>query len=896
VYEVEDMDIPKQYDPKACEERWYRFWEEGGYFEAKPDSGKEPYVIVIPPPNVTGVLHTGHAMFVALQDILIRWRRMQGFDALWLPGTDHAGIATQMVVTKELEKQGLSRREMGREAFVEKIWEWRAEKGDTILLQLRKLGASCDWTRTRFTLDADLSRAVRKAFVDLYKEGLIYRGEYMINWCPECGTALSDLEVEHADTNGHLWHVRYPLEGGAPGEGVVVATTRPETMLGDTAVAVHPEDGRYAAQVGRKVVLPIMNRPIPVIADAMVDRAFGTGAVKITPAHDPNDFEAGRRHRLPEVTVIGPDGLMTTEAGPYAGRDRFAARKAIVKQLEAEGLLVKVEPHAHAVGHCQRCDTVVEPAISKQWFLRIEPLAGPAREAVENGDVRIIPDHWRKVYLNWMSEIHDWCISRQLWWGHRIPAYYCTGCGRGAGDEDPERTLVSMEDLEICPYCGERVAQDSDVLDTWFSSQLWPFSTLGWPDATRDFQRYYPTTVMETGYDILFFWVARMIMAGLKFTGKAPFKDVFLHGLVRDAHGRKMSKTLGNVIDPLDLIDQYGADSVRFTLAILTVPGTDVPLDPKRMEGYRAFANKLWNAGRYVMMQIGETVPEAPREADLSLWDRWILSEYGEAVARVDDAMEGFRFYEAADILYHFVWHRFCDWYVEVSKVGLAEAAGPERAAATRWVLCHVLEGSLRLLHPFMPFITEDMWQRLPGSDGSLIMADYPRKGKESPDRSLAEGVEGIMDLVARIRNLRAEKGIAPSAALQAVVVPADGASGALLRDRSSEEVMALARLKRLEVAEALPPGDDWSRGVASKFQFATRLPEGERNVEAEAQRLRAELKKAASERDKFAAKLSNPSFVERAPQDVVEKNRRILQEYERRVKEVEAALEGLRR
>ncbi len=890
------MDIPKQYDPKACEERLYTYWEENGFFKARPESGREPFVIVIPPPNVTGALHTGHAMFVTLQDILIRWKRMLGFDTLWIPGTDHAGIATQMVVSKELEKSGQSRLELGRDAFIEKVWEWKNEKGGTILGQLRRLGASCDWSRTRFTLDPELSTAVRKAFVDLYQEGLIYRGKYMINWCPRCGTALSDLEVEHADTGGKLWHIRYPLEGGNEGEGIVVATTRPETMLGDTAVAVHPEDPRYAEWVGRRVVLPIVGRSIPIVADAMVEKEFGTGAVKITPAHDPNDFEAGKRHDLPLVAVIGKDGVMTEAAGAFAGQDRFTARKGVIRQLEELGLLVKVEDHAHAVGHCQRCDTVVEPMVSRQWFLKIEPLAAPAREAVEKGEIRIIPEHWKKVYLNWMSEIHDWCISRQLWWGHRIPAFYCTACGKGAGADDPQRRMASMEDLVACPYCGGAVEQDPDVLDTWFSSQLWPFSTLGWPEPNADLERYYPTAVMETGYDILFFWVARMIMAGLKFTGKVPFRDVFLHGLVRDAHGRKMSKTLGNVIDPLELIDQYGADAVRFTLAILTVPGTDVPLDPRRMEGYRAFANKLWNAGRFVLMQMDDATPEEPAGENLSLWDRWILDEYEETVERVAQAMEGYRFYEASDAVYHFVWHRYCDWYVEVSKVGLSEGAASGRRQATLWVLSHVLDGILRLLHPFMPFITEDIWQRMPGNEGSVLETTFPEPRGGGVPFGDGPAVENLMDLVARIRNLRAEKKIAPGLKLKVVVAPAEKSMGSLLGEKSHEEVMTLCRLEDLVVAEGLPEDEGWFQGVAGQFRFALKVPEVTRDVEAELARLRSDLNKARGELEKFARKLANPAFVEKAPADVVEKNRRLYDEYARRVGEVEDAIAQLER
>jgi len=882
------MELDKQYDPKSCEARWYARWESEGAFAAHPESGRKPYTIVIPPPNVTGVLHSGHAMFVTLQDILIRWKRMQGYDALWLPGTDHAGIATQMVVSKELEKQGVKKEGLGREKFLEKVWEWRREKGDTILRQLRVLGASCDWSRTRFTLDPDLSRAVRTAFVRLYDEGLLYRGEYMINWCPSCGTALSDLEAEHEDKAGNLWHIRYPLQGGAPGEGIVVATTRPETLLGDTAVAVHPEDERYRSWVGRNVLLPVLGRPIPVIADAMVDRAFGTGAVKITPAHDPNDFEAGKRHGLARVVVIGLDGRMTAEAGPYAGQDRFQARKGIVKQLEGDGLLVEVKPHAHAVAHCQRCRTVVEPAVSRQWFLRIEPLARPAREAVERGDVRIVPDHWRKVYLNWMSEIHDWCISRQLWWGHRIPAFYCEACGKGAGAEDPDRKMVSMEDLSACPYCGGTVRQDPDVLDTWFSSQLWPFSTMGWPEETGDLQRYYPTAVLETGYDILFFWVARMIMAGLHFTGKAPFREVFLHGLVRDAHGRKMSKTLGNVVDPLELVDQYGADAVRFTLAILCVPGTDVALDTKRMEGYRAFANKLWNACRFVLLQVGDDVPASPEEGTLGPWDRWILSEYEKTARSVNEALESYRFYEAADSLYHFTWHAFCDWYLEASKPSLN--AGGARAAAARWTLATVLDGLLRLLHPFMPFVTEELWQKVPGHAGLLMTAAYPA-GASAPAGGCS--VEALQELVSRLRNLRAEKGMSPGVPLEVVVVPADPGSREALNG-SQEEILFLARLSGLRLGESLPEGEGWAQGVSTVGRFAARAPEASpEDAARERARLEGELKRVQAEREKFAAKLQNPAFVEKAPADVVEKNRRLLAEFDRKVEDIRKALQG---
>ncbi|HNQ77607.1 MAG TPA: valine--tRNA ligase [Acidobacteriota bacterium] len=883
------MEIPKQFDPKDCEDRIYRDWDAAGIFNADPASGKEPYTIVIPPPNVTGVLHAGHAMFVTLQDILIRWRKMQGFDTLWLPGTDHAGIATQMVVSKELEKQGLQRIQMGRESFLEHVWQWKREKGGAILTQLRKLGASCDWSRTKFTLDEDLTRAVRHAFVSLYRDGLIYRGEYIINWCPSCGTALSDLEVEHKDKEGKLFYIRYKGEDG--GEGLVVATTRPETLLGDTAVAVHPGDERFASMIGKQVLLPVLGRKIPVIADEMVEREFGTGAVKITPAHDPNDFEAGRRHGLPIIKVMDDKGRMTAEAGPFEGLDRFECRKKIVAELEDSGILIKTETHRHAVGHCQRCRTTLESMVSFQWFLRIDSLAKPAIEAVESGEIEIIPDHWQKVYVNWMKDLHDWCISRQLWWGHRIPAWSCGSCGKSAGDNDPEKKLVSVEDLASCPYCGGPVRQDEDVLDTWFSSQLWPFSTLGWPEKTADLERYYPTSVMETGYDILFFWVARMIMAGLKFTGKVPFRKVFLHGLVRDAHGKKMSKTVGNVLDPLELIDTYGADAVRFTLAILCVPGTDVNLDPKRMEGYKAFANKIWNASRFVLLQTGESLPARPEERDLGLWDRWILAEASELSGRVNESLESFRFYEASDLIYHFLWHTYCDWYVEAAKATLSSDADARRKDAVRWVLVEVLENSLKLLHPFMPFITEELWQKIK-KDGEtwLVESRYPDPSVFPRDAGSHGKVDDLCELITSIRNIRAEKGISPSQGVELFAEPLNDAFEAVLSE-NAREVATLAKLTSLEFLKGAEPGSGLLPGVTGNCRFFVRPPEVKIDYEHEKKRLSEELRKVSAEKRKYEAKLSNPSFVERAPREVVERHRELLKEFTDRETEIGNAL-----
>jgi len=625
----------------------------------------------------------------------------------------------------------------------------------------------------------------------------------------------------------------------------------------------------------------------------MVDREFGTGAVKITPAHDPNDFEAGRRHGLEEICVIGNDGMMTENAGGYAGKDRFTARKEIVKALEASGLLTKIDPHKHAVGHCQRCSTVLEPIISRQWFLKIASLAEPAREVVRNGEVRFTPEHWKKVYLNWMEEIHDWCISRQLWWGHRIPAFSCASCGKSAGENDPEKKLVSMEDLTECPYCGAEVEQDPDVLDTWFSSQLWPFSTMGWPEETDDFKKFYPTHVMETGYDILFFWVARMIMAGMKFTGKPPFKEVFLHGLVRDAQGRKMSKTLGNVVDPVDLIETYGADAVRFTLAILCVPGTDLPLDPKRMEGYRAFGNKLWNAGRYVLMQVGEDVPGRPERDALGPWDRWILEEYARCVHAVNEALEEFKFYEAAQSIYQFVWHKYCDWYVEASKVALRENQPVRRADAARWTLVHVLDGVLRLLHPFMPFITEEMWQRVPGRTGRIMVAPYPVVQAEPPARE-APAIEMLQEAINRIRNVRAEKGLAPKTPLNAALLPTVPEAEPALR-ASEEEVKMLAHLSELTVTGSAVADAAWTATPSAGFEIFTRQPVAASDPVAERKRLEAGLKKALGEREKFKKKLDNPAFTQKAPPEVVEKNRALCEEFERKVSSIEAALKELK-
>ena len=700
--------LSKGYEPADVEGKWYSYWEERGLFRPDMDSKNDPFCIVIPPPNVTGFLHMGHALNNTLQDILCRYKRMDGYNVLWQPGTDHAGIATQNVVEKALASKGLTRHEVGREKFIDMVWSWREEYGGGIINQLKRLGSCCDWSRERFTMDEGLSRAVRTVFVQLYEEGLIYRGDYIINWCPRCHTALADLEVEHEERESHLYHVRYPFEDG--NGYLVVATTRPETMLGDTAVAVNPEDERYSDASGRHVILPLVNRPIPVIFDRYVDMEFGTGALKITPAHDPNDFEIGTTHNLDRVKVIDDDGKMNELAGPYRGMDRFECRERVLEDLKSAGLLEKVEPYQHAVGHCYRCKTMIEPLLSKQWFVRVKPLAEKAIAAVRDGRTRIVPLQWEGVYYDWMTNIRDWCISRQIWWGHRIPAWYCEKCNE---------LIVAREAPETCPSCGSSaLRQETDVLDTWFSSALWPFSTLGWPDHTEYLRTFYPTSVLITGFDILFFWVARMMMMGIHFMGDVPFRDVYIHALVRDAEGKKMSKSKGNVIDPLEVIDRFGTDAFRFTLAALAAQGRDVKLSEERIAGYRNFVNKIWNSARLALMNLDESdAVTGPDDEVLSLADRWILTRLRDVTRDVRAALEDYRFNDAAALCYHFTWHEFCDWYLEMAKQGLY-SEDEDLKRSTRSVVRTVLLGVIRLMHPFMPFVTEEIWSRMPGTEG----------------------------------------------------------------------------------------------------------------------------------------------------------------------------------
>ncbi|NDY42591.1 valine--tRNA ligase [Dissulfurirhabdus thermomarina] len=875
--------LPKAYEFHDVEPRWSAAWQEARIFEARMEPGRPAFSMVIPPPNVTGVLHIGHALNNTLQDILVRYKRMDGYNTVWIPGTDHAGIATQNVVERQLAEEGLTRHDLGRERFIERVWQWKARSGGTIIEQLKRLGCSCDWSRERFTMDEGLSRAVREVFVRLYEEGLVYKGDYIINWCPRCHTALADIEVEHEPAEGRLWHIRYPL---ADGEGhVVVATTRPETLLGDTAVAVHPDDARYRHIVGRRVRLPLLDRLIPVIADPAVDPAFGTGAVKVTPAHDFNDFEMGRRHDLPSVTVLDEDARTTEAAGPYRGLDRYEARRRVLEDLAAAGLLEKEEPHAHAVGGCYRCKTVVEPYLSKQWFVRVGPLAERALRAVREGRTRIVPPSWERTYEEWMTNIRDWCISRQIWWGHRIPAWTCQGCGK---------VVVARETPERCPSCGGELAQETDVLDTWFSSALWPFSTLGWPDRTPELEVFYPTSVLVTSFDILFFWVARMMMMGLHFMGEVPFRTVYLHALVRDAEGQKMSKSKGNVIDPLTIMERYGTDAVRFTLAAFAAQGRDIKLAEDRIEGYRHFVNKVWNAARLVLANLDGTHPGEPGAAeDLpGLPERWILSRLDAVTREVRSALDAFDFDVAARTLYQFFWHEFCDWYLELAKPAFS-GAEPERTASARAAALAVLDRSLRLLHPFMPFVTEELWHHLPGDRGFAAEAPYPEARPEWHDPEAEARIERLQAVVTGIRNARAELGIHPGARIQVLAAPHSETMEALLADQAGA-VRALARVERLE---RLAGGAERPTGAATVILEDVELfipLEGLVDVGEELRKLDKETAKLERELEKTRAKLANENFLSRAPAEVVAKEREKVTRFEARLAKIAVHRERL--
>ncbi len=856
-------ELPKVYEPREVEGRVYEMWEKNGCFEGHRDPDKHPFTIVMPPPNVTGQLHMGHAMDCTLQDILIRFKRMQGYAALWVPGTDHAGIATQIKVEEELRKsEGLTRYDLGREKFLERVWDWKHKFGNRIVEQQKKLGASCDWSRARFTMDEGLSNAVRHVFVSLYNKGLIYKGSRIINWCPHCVTALSDAEVEYKEKPGHLWHIRYPI-AGEEGRYVTVATTRPETMLGDTSVAVNPEDGRYRDIVGKKCILPLVNKEIPIVADAYVDMEFGTGCVKMTPAHDPNDFEVGLRHNLESIRVLDDNGKVVEGYGRYSGMDRYEARKAIVADLEEGGYLVKVEEHTHNVGTCYRCGTDVEPIISAQWFVKMEPLAREALRVVNDGEVKFVPDRFSKIYTNWMENVHDWCISRQLWWGHRIPAWTCEDCGG---------MTVSETDPTECQHChSTHIHQEEDVLDTWFSSALWPFSTLGWPDeSSEDFKYFFPTDVLVTGYDIIFFWVARMIFSACEHTGKPPFHTVFIHGLVRDDKGRKMSKSLGNGIDPLEMADQYGADALRFNLITGNSPGNDMRFYTERCEAMRNFANKIWNASRFLMMNL--TIDRCELPDRLELEDKWILSKLNSVIPEVTENMERYELGVAAQKVYDFIWDSYCDWYIELTKTRL-QGEDEDSKLRAQQVLCYVLTETLKLLHPFMPFITEEIWQALPHSGDYLMLQQWPQHRAELDFPEEEKAMELIMDAIRGVRARRAEMNVPPSKKAQLTVSTLERA----VFEQGIPFLKRLAYASDVTVEGVTDAGSDdamTAQGMVTVTTHAARLfmPLAELvDLEKEKARIEKELKKNRAELDKLEAKLGNPGFVNKAPAHVVE-------------------------
>ena len=876
-------EIADRYDPTRVEPHWYAVWEERGYFHADAASPKKPYCIVIPPPNVTGSLHLGHALNNTLQDILIRYKRMDGYNALWMPGTDHAGIATQYVVERQLEKEGKTKEDLGRDAFVARVWQWKEESGGTIIRQLKRLGASCDWVRERFTMDAGLSAAVREVFVRLWEEGLIYQGDYIVNWCPRCQTVLSDLEVEREEQDAEFVYIKYgPLTLG---------TVRPETKLGDTAVAVHPKDKRYKKYVGKTLEVPSVEGTVTlkVVADEAVDPKFGTGVIKVTPGHDPTDFEIGRRHGLPVRSVIGFDGRMTELAGKYAGLDRFETRKRIVEDMKSLGLIDRIEPYRHSVGVCYRCKTVVEPLVSKQWYVRTRPLAEPAIKAVRSGKIKIVPRTWNKTYFHWMDNIRDWAISRQLWWGHRIPVWYCDNDGS---------MHVSRTDLTSCPRCGGGLRQDTDVLDTWFSSGLWPFSTLGWPQETPELKVFYPTSVLSTGFDILFFWVARMAMLGIKFMGDVPFRHVYIHALIRDAEGQKMSKSKGNVVDPLSVMDKYGTDAFRFTLAALAAQGRDIRLAEERIEGYRNFANKIWNAARLVLSNLEGYDPALARRGAPSVADRWIRSRLTEATARVRQAIDAYRFNDAASAVYQFLWHEYCDWYLEIAKRSLYQPDSPAARAVTQRTLVEVLETTLRLLHPFMPFISEELWQRLPHAGDSvpaparsIMIAPFPKAARKGRDPEAERLMAPVLDVVSAIRTIRSESRISPAVELAVTVRPVSAEVAAALGS-SAGIVGALARAAITVAADGGRPASSAMATTPSGDVFV-RL-EGVVDFDAERQRLRKEVEKARKEIAFLEGKLGRPKFVERAPAEVVERERGRLTEQRETERKLAASLAAL--
>ena len=867
------------YNPKDFEERIYREWTENGCFRAQIDPAKVPFTVMMPPPNVTGQLHMGHAMDETMQDILVRFKRMQGYCALWLPGTDHASIATEVKIVEQMKKEGLTKQDLGREEFLRRAWAWKEKYGGRIVEQLKKLGSSCDWSRLAFTMDEKCSRAVKEAFFRLYNKGLIYRGDRIINWCPSCKTALSDAEVEYAEENGHFWHFAYPVEGSD--EKIIIATTRPETLLGDTAVAVHPDDKRYSSLVGKLLLLPLTDRKIPVVADAYVDPEFGTGAVKITPAHDPNDFEVGQRHNLPVIRVMNDDGSMNELAGKYAGLDRYEARKRIVEEMDRLGLLVKIQPHAHNVGHCYRCHSTVEPIVSKQWFVKMKPLAKPAINAVAQNKTKFTPDRFAKIYYNWLENIRDWCISRQLWWGHRIPVWYCEDCGE---------TICSVDTPSVCPKCGKtHLRQDEDVLDTWFSSALWPFSTLGWPEETADFNYFYPTDVLVTGYDIIPFWVMRMMFSGIEHTDKVPFRDVLIHGLVRDEQGRKMSKSLGNGIDPLEIIDKYGADSLRLSLVTGVAPGNDTRFTDAKVEAARNFINKIWNASRFVLMNAKDVdIPELS-EIRLQPADRWIISRLQSTIREVVVALKKFDLGIAADKLIDFMWNDFCDWYIELCKPALYGGdVGKKRAALG--VLMSVLKDALKLLHPFIPYVTEEIYSYLPGVNGYIMHAEYPRYNSRLAYKQEAKAFESVIDLIKTVRAMKVEVNCPPSRKVHVYLAT----QSRRLISVNKNSILRLAGASEVSFVEN---GAEAGEKIVSRVCDAGQIfiPLGELvDLEKEKLRLEKEYDRIVSEIARASGKLNNQSFIAKAPKKLVDDEKEKLEKLLDAKKKVEASLKSL--
>jgi valyl-tRNA synthetase len=864
----DEQNISTVYEPQKVEKKWYQIWEKAGYFEAKVDREASRFSIVMPPPNVTGSLHLGHALDNTLQDILTRWHRMQGEDTLWLPGTDHAGIATQARVEEHLAKEGLSKEDLGREKFLERVWAWKKQYGGHITTQLRKLGASCDWSRERFTLDEGCSEAVKEVFVRLYEKGLIYQGNYIINWCPKCQTTISDIEVEHEPHAGKIWHIRYPVMDSD--EELIVVTTRPETMLGDTAVAVHPEDERYRKLIGKKLRLPLTDRVIPIIADDYVDKEFGTGAVKVTPAHDPNDFAMGLRHNLEQITVLDRQAVMNEHAGKYAGLDRYEARRQIVADLEQLGFLVKVEEHENAVGQCYRCDTVIEPMVSKQWFVKMKPLAEPAIQAVKDGRIRFVPERFTKIYLGWMENIRDWCISRQLWWGHRIPVWYCQDC---------DKVICAKEEPQVCSKCGSaKLVQDPDVLDTWFSSALWPFSTMGWPEETETLKYFYPTSVLVTGRDIIFFWVARMIFSGLEFMSDVPFRDVFIHGLVLDAQGRKMSKSLGNGIDPIEVIEQYGADTLRFMLITGNTPGNDLRFQTERLEAVRNFANKIWNASRFALMNL--TDYQEDNGSEYTLADRWIRSRFNRTASEVTRNLARYELGEAARLIYEFIWNEFCDWYIEMVKPRLYGKESEAGRKTAQKVLAQTLRETMQLLHPFMPFLTEEIWQHLPHQGETVMLAPWPKGTEAEMDEQAEQEMTILMDVIKAIRNLRSEMNV-PLGKKAHVVLIAQNEQVLAALQKGEGYLLNLAGLAQVDLLLNSPEKPEQAVTAVVSGVEVYLLLQGLVDLDKEKARLEKEKGLMEQEIARLEKKLSNKGFLTKAPPEIVAKEKEKLKDYQ---------------